>query len=128
MIEVSIIIYFAINIFLAGYYVGGDGRFNSKLWNFFISVLFILFGAIICVGYFLLVSLSSILAPIYKEIIFSYKFYLTKYFDNIYLNDEYSDVFKTLEEKLEKTEELAQNSTDQLKRHNKLIQNKYGSN
>lgn len=127
MIEVSIIIYFSVNIFLAGYKLGDDGRFNSKWYNFFTSVLLILLAVPMCVGYFLLVSLSSILAPIYKEIAFSYKFYFTKYFDNIYLNDDYSDVFKTREEKLKRTEELAQNSSDQLKRHNKLIQNKYGN-
>ncbi len=123
MIEVSIVIYFAVNIFLAGYQLGDGGRFNNKWKNAYSSFLLILFAAQICIGYFLFVFISEAFQPVYREIRFIYKFYLTKYYDNIYLNDDYSDVYKTREEKLKRTEEIS--TSKQMKRHNKVIQNKY---
>lgn len=123
MIEISIIVYFGINIFLAGYHLGDDGRFNSWYRNL-ISVFFLIFFAVFVVfGYYLVNFLRYVLEPVYRETRFLYLFYLTKHFDKIYLDDNYSDVFKTREEKLKRTEEVSK--TKQMKRHNKFIQNKY---
>jgi outer membrane protein TolC len=49
----------------------------------------------------------------------------TDYFDKIYLVNNYTDLFWQ-EKKLKRIEELAQNSSKQIQRHNRQIQKKYG--
>jgi hypothetical protein len=64
---------------------------------------------------------------IYREIKFQYRFRFTKYWDKILLDDNYSEKYKTLGEKLKRAQLMVKNSSKQLKRHNKQIQDKYAT-
>lgn len=44
------------------------------------------------------------------------------------LDNNYSEKYKTLDEKLKRAELMTRSGSKQLKRHNKQVQNKYGNN
>jgi hypothetical protein len=121
-----IYLYLIINSFILGAYITDHFNDDSALRNYLFSLIIIFFGAIILLGYFIFVLLDYLFRPISVEITFQYKMYFTDYFDKIYLDDKYTDLYDSREKKLKKTEELAQNSSKQMQRHNKQIQKKYG--
>lgn len=99
--------------------------------NIFKKILFCLilffFGGIIALLDFISPKIFDSFEYITDEIRFQYRILFTDYFDNIYLDDKYSIFYESREKKLKRTEELAQNSSKQMQRHNKQIQNKYGT-
>lgn len=123
MIEIIIIIYFAINIFLSGYWFNENYRWENTKYAINISLLCIFFGVIGYLFYYILILFSPLLGWIYREIQFKYRFYFTKYWDKILLDDSYSQQFRTKEEKLNKFKEFFTTKTE--KRHYRAIYNKY---
>lgn len=122
-----IYIYFLINSFIAGYWFNENDRWESRKYTIGFSLLCFVFGGLILLIYPFVILFMPILGYVYKEIRFQYRFYFTKYFDKIYLNDNYSEEYKTCEEKLKRMKELSEYGSKQFKRHTKQIQNKYGN-
>jgi hypothetical protein len=85
----------------------------------------IFFGGIIASIDFYSPKIFNLFIYITSEIKFQYRMYFTDYFDNIYLDDNYTEFYDSREKKLKRTEELAKNSSKQVQRHNKQIQKKY---
>jgi len=123
--EIILIVYFAINIFLAGYWFNENDRWENRYYAILFSSVCLFFGVLGYLIYFLFLAFSPILGYIYKEISFQYRFYFTNYWDNILLDDNYSEDYKTREEKLERIKQLFEKSSKQLQRHNKQVQKKY---
>jgi hypothetical protein len=120
-----IYIYLVINSFIVGGYCNSsEYKFDSN-WNRSFYIFFLVFfGGIIALLDFIPQKILDYFDYLTTEIEFQYRILLTDYFDNIYLDDSYSEDYDSREKKLKRTEELAQNSSKQ--RHNKQIQNKYG--
>ena len=125
--EIMLYIYFAINILIVTYYLESNLKWEGIKYTLIFSSVALLFGVLISVFLLFLKLFSPILGWIFKEIQFQYRFYFTKYWDKILLDDNYSGEFCTKEEKLERSEKLVRTSSKQVKRRNKQIQNKYGS-
>jgi len=123
-----IYIYLIINSFIAGYWFNENHTWGSMKSAIGFAFLTLFFGVVGYIFYFLFLLFTPILGWLYREIRFQYRFYLTNYFDKILLDDNYSEVYKTCEEKLKGSEELTKNGSKQLQRHNKQIQKKYESN
>jgi hypothetical protein len=121
-----IYIYLIINSFIVGYCFEDNIRFNGKLQTFLFSTVLLFFGAILMPLYYILPVFAIGIGYIVNEIKFQYRMVFTDYFDNIFLDDDYTDDYDSREKKLKRTEELAQNSSKQIQRHNKQIQKKYG--
>ena len=85
-----------------------------------------MFGVLISVFLLFFKLFSPILKWVYREIQFQYRFYFTNYWDDIFLDDNYSEEFRTKEDKLKRSEEISKQFSKQGQRHNKQIQNKYG--
>ena len=124
--EIILYIYFAINLFIAGYWFNENNRFYNHRYTFSIFVLSVLFGVLGYLIYFLFLAFSPILGWLYREIRFQYRFYFTSYWDKIFLDDNYSEEYRTKEEKLERSKEISKHFSKQGQRHNKQIQKKYG--
>lgn len=124
--EIVLHIYFAINLFIAGYNYNKDIRYESRLRTVFGAFICVFFGVLIAIIYYFLIFFAPILGWIYKEIKFQYRFYFTDYWDKVLLDDNYSERFRTKGEKLKRSEELVRTASKQLKRHNRQVQNKYG--
>ena len=123
MIETIILIYFAINIFMAGYNYSEDEKWETKTKIVFGLFIMLFFGSVFVIFYYLSILFSPIFNWIRYEILFQYKFHFTKYWDAVMSSDEN----KTSEEKIESLERLHNNpnSTKQFKRHSKMIYNKF---
>lgn len=122
-----IYIYLIINSFILGNYVNSsDYRFDQKLGRKVYCFFIIFFGGIIAILDFIYPKILDSFAYFIKEINFQYRIFFTDYFDKIFLDDNYTELYDSREKKLKRTEELAQNSNKQMKRHNRQIQNKYG--
>lgn len=121
-----IYIYLIINSFILGSYL--LDRFNdySLIEKVFWSVLLFFFGGILLPLIYIGDPLVKVIGYIYKEIKFQYRFHFTDFWDKILLDDNYSEDYKTLGEKLKRAELMIKSGSKQLKRHNKQIQNKYG--
>lgn len=132
MLEILLYIYFAINIFLAGYWFNENIRWESRKYAIIFSSVCLFFGVLGCLIYLFLKFTSFLFSPIlgwlYKEIWFQYRFYFTDYWDKIILDDDYTDIYPTKEEKLEAMTKISQQIGKQSSRHNKQIQKKYGNN
>ena len=122
-----IYIYLVINSFIVGYQYNDRYRFENKSYLTITSFFLFFFGGIVAALYFLGVPLLRAIGYVYKEIHFQYKFKFTDYWDKILLDDNYSEDYKTLGEKLKRAKLVVRNGSKQLKRHNKQIQDKYGS-
>jgi hypothetical protein len=122
----SIYIYLIINSFIVGYQYNDRCRFES--WSYLVvtSLFLFFFGAILLPLCFLIDPIARGIGYIYKEITFQYKFHFTDYWDKIFLDDNYSEKYKTLGEKLKRAQLIVKNGSKQLKRHNKQVQDKYG--
>jgi hypothetical protein len=121
-----IYIYLIFNSFLLGGYCNSsEYRFDSN-WNRSFYIFFLVFfGGIIASIDFYSPKIFNLFIYITSEIKFQYRMLFTDYFDKIYLVNNYTDLFWQ-EKKLKRIEELAQNSSKQIQRHNRQIQKKYG--
>ena len=124
--EIVLHIYFAINLFIAGYNYNKDIRYESRLRTVFGAFICVFFGVLITIIYYFLIFFAPILGWLYKEVQFQYRFYCTDYWDKILLDDNYSKKFRTKEEKLKRSEQLTRGASKQIQRHNKQVQKKYG--
>ena len=123
--EIILYIYFAINLFIAGYWFNENDRWENRKYAIIFSSVCLLFGVLGYLIYFLfLVLFSPILGWIYKEIQFQYRFYFTSYWDDIFLDDNYSEDYKTREEKLERMKQIMAGFSKQVDRQVKQIENK----
>lgn len=128
MTEVIILCtYFALNFFIAGYTYADDEKFEKRIRAIFGVILCSLFGSVFVAFYYLSLLFAPILRWINNEVQFQYRFFFTDYWDKILLDDNYSEEYRTKEEKLKRSEELVGNGSKQLKRHNRQIQNKYAA-
>ena len=122
-----IYIYFIITSLMVGYNFRDSYRFDKVYFTVFSSVILFFLGGILIPFYYLILFSAEPLGWMYREISFNYRFYFTKYWDNIFLDDSYSEEFKTREEKLKQANKLAEyHGTEQFKRHNRKIQKRYG--
>lgn len=121
-----IYIYLIINSFILGWHLR-DNRHETLAFNIFSSVVVIFFGAIILPLVYVVPILVNPLGWLIREVKFQYRFRLTNYWDRILLDDNYSQEYKTLEEKLERANKTTKNASKQVQRHNRLIQKRYGS-
>jgi len=120
-------IYLIINIFILGAYINSsDYRFDNTYTRYIYCFLLIFFGGIIVILDLISPKILNCFEYIIRELKFQYRMLFTDYFDKIYLDDEYTELYDSREKKLKKTEELAQNSSKQMQRHNRQIQKKYG--
>lgn len=124
--EIILIVYFAINIFLAGYWFNENDRWENRYYAVLFSSVCLFFGVLGYLIYLFFILFSPILGYIYKEISFQYRFYFTNYWDNILLDDNYSEEFRTKEEKIERMKQIMAGFSEQTDRHVKQIQKKYG--
>lgn len=125
--EIILYIYFAINLFISGYWFNENSRWESKKYTFIFLILSLLFGVFGIIFYCLLIIFTPILGWVYKEVQFQYRFYCTDFWDKILLDDSYSETYKTREEKLKRSEQLTRTASKQIQRHNKQVQKKYGN-
>jgi len=123
--EIILYTYIAINIFLAGYWFNENERWESKKYTFIFLILSLLFGVFGIIFYCLLIIFTPILGWVYKEVQFQYRFYCTDFWDKILLDDNYSEEFRTKEEKLERMIKIMSGFSKQVNRHAKQIQKKY---
>ena len=93
-----------------------------------VTIFIFFFGAIILPLIYLLPVVAQLIGWLIREVKFQYRFYCTKYWDKILFDDNYSQEYKTREEKLKRANQTTKNASKQVKRHNKLIQKRYGSN
>ncbi len=84
--EIVLHIYFAINLFIAGYNYNKDIRYESRLRTVFGAFICVFFGVLIAIIYYFLIFFAPILGWIYKEIKFQYRFYFTDYWDKVLLD------------------------------------------
>lgn len=125
--EIILYIYFAVNILLSGYWFNENDRLECRKYAIIFSSVCLFFGVLGCLVYLFLILFSPILGWLYKEIQFQYRFYFTDYWDKILLDDDYSEEYKTREEKLKRSEQLVKGASKQIQRHNKQIQKRYGN-
>ena len=123
MIEIVIIIYSAINLFMAGYWFNENNKWESRFETIVFSLLVLLFGVLGYLIFWIAVLVTPCLRWCYREIQFNYRFYFTDYWDKILLNDDYSTILRTKEEKLNRLNELM----SKVSRHAKQIKRKYSS-
>jgi hypothetical protein len=120
-----IYIYLIINSFILGWHLR-ESRFESLSYKVISFSVLIFFGAIILPLIYILPVLAKIIGWVVREVRFNYRFYCTKYWDKVLLDDNYSEEYKTREEKLKRANQITKNASKQFKRHNRLIQKKYG--
>ena len=125
--EIVLYIYFAINIFLAGYWFNYNETWENRYYAVLFSSVCLFFGVLGYLIYLFFILFSPILGWIYKEVSFQYRFYFTNYWDNILLDDKYSEEFRTKEEKLERMKQIMSGFSKQIDRHVKQVQKKYGN-
>lgn len=115
--EITLYIYFLVNFFISGCVFTANSEWEEeKLTVIADIVLFCLFGLLILFSY----PFSKLFSPILIEIKFLFRFYFTSYFDKIFINDDKVKYLKDVAK-------IAEKSTKQFKRHNKMIQKKYAT-
>ena len=125
--EIILYIYFGINILITTYFLESNLKWEGVKHTIIFSSIALLFGGLVSVLLFLLKLFAPILGWLYKEVSFQYRFYCTDYWDKILLDDNYSETYKTREEKLKRSEQLTIGFSKQIQRHNKQVQKKYGN-
>ena len=121
-----IYIYLIINSFILGWHLR-ENRFETLSYKVIALIFLSLFGAIILPLIYMLPIIIKPIEWVYREIKFQYRFRFTDYWDKILLDDNYSEEYKTLEEKLKRVNKMTEGASKQVRRHNKLIQKRYGS-
>lgn len=84
-IELALIIYFGINLFMTGYFLNENLKWETKQYSIIFAIVCLMFGALIAVFVSLFYLFSSIFSWIYVEIKFQYRFPFTEYWNNIIL-------------------------------------------
>lgn len=125
--EIILYTYFAINILIATYLLKENLKWEGIKYTIIFSSVCLVFGFLGFLIYLFLILFPPILGWFYREIKFQYKFYFTSYWDKVMLDDNYSEIYKTHEEKLKRSEELIKHGSKQIARHSKQIQKKYGN-
>ena len=126
--EIILYIYFAINILMTTYFLKENLKWEGVRFTVFFSVICLLFGVLIGVFLYLFLPLfTPIFGWLFKEIRFQYIFRFTNYWDKILLDDDYSEEFRTKEEKLKRTEQMMKGYNKQVDRHAKLVIEKYAT-
>ena len=120
-----IYIYLIINSFILGWHLR-EYRYETVSYKIVLTVFMFLLGAVILPIIYIVPFITKPIGWIYREIKFQYRFRFTDYWDKILLDDNYSEEYKTREEKLERMKTLTDRFYKQVQRHNRLIQNKYG--
>ena len=116
-----IYMYLILNSFIASNYLFDTFNDDSRLRKLGIFTVLFLFGAPWMLLY--LINELSIFRWIKTEIRFLYTFYFTNYWKNAIENNK----DKSKEKALETLNNFAEKSNKQTKRHNRLIQKRYGS-
>ena len=114
-------IYLILNGFIAGNYLFDGFNDDSSLRKFGVFSVLFLFGT----PWILLYLLSEI--PLFRWIAFEIRFIYTFYFTNYWKNAIENDKDRSKKEMLKISNEFAENSNKQVKRHNRLIQKRYGN-
>jgi hypothetical protein len=114
-------IYFAINIFIAGYNYSEDEKWETRTRAVFGLIIMLFFGSIVALFYYLSLVFSPILNWIINEIGFQYKLRFSKHWENILFEDEN----QSSREKLEIIKNWSEVSKGQFKRHSKMVYEKY---
>lgn len=125
--EIILYVYFAINLFIAGYWFNENDRWENRYYAIGYSFACLLFGVLGYLIYFLFLVFTPILGWVFKEVQFQYRFYFTDFWDKIFLDDKYSEEFPTKEEKLKRSKEISKHFSKQGQRHNRQIQKKYAN-
>src|SRR3990170_4515623 len=113
-------IYLIINIFILGAYINSsDYRFDNTYTRYIYCFLLIFFGGIIVILDLISPKILNCFEYIIRELKFQYRMLFTDYFDKIYLDDEYTELYDSREKKLKKTEELAQKNKKKKKKKQK---------
>ena len=119
--EIILYIYFAVNLFLAGYWFNENDKWESRGYAVVFSSVCFFFGGLACLVYLFYILFSPILIWITHEVRFQYKFYFTKYWQGIMPADKN----KTAEEKIQEIKKITETSSKQMARHAKKVYNKF---
>ena len=122
-----IYIYLIINSFILGWHLR-EYRYETVAYKIVLTIFMFLFGAIILPSVYIVHIIVKPVGWLIREIKFQYRFRFTDFWDKILLDDNYSEEYKTLEEKLERANKMTKGASKQVVRHNRLIQKKYGNN
>ena len=110
---------------MAGYNFSEDEKWESKTKIVFGLFLMLFFGSCILILYPLSILFSPIFNWVKYETIFWHRFKLTNYWQEVLLDDDYSEKFRTKEEKLEWLLSSANNYNKQSRRHAKKVYDKW---
>ena len=120
-----IYIYLIINSFILGWHLR-EYRYETVAYKIVLTIFMFLFGAIILPSVYIVPIIVKPVGWLIREIKFQYRFRFTNYWDRILLDDNYSEEYKTLEEKLQRANKMTKGASKQVRRHNRLIQKRYG--
>lgn len=120
-----IYIYLIINSFILGWHLR-EYRYETVAYKTVLTIFMFLLGAVILPIVYILPIIIKPIDWLIREIKFQYRFRFTNYWYRILLDDNYSEEYKTLEEKLDRVNKMTKGASKQVQRHNKLIQNRYG--
>ena len=123
--EIIIVLYFAVNLFMAGYCYSDDENKVTKSRALFGVFINLFFSSFIVVFYYLSLLFSPIFEYFRDEILFWWRLKFTDYWDNVLLDDDYTDLYPTFESKMKRVEEISEYMSKQSKRHCRIIKNKY---
>ena len=90
-----IYIYLIINSFILGWHLR-DNRHETLAFNIVSSAVVIFFGVIILPLVYIIPTIIKPINWLIREVKFQYIFRLTNYWDRILLDDNYSDIYKTI--------------------------------
>ena len=117
--------YLIINSFILGWHLR-EYRYETVAYKTILTIFIFLLGAVILPIVYILPTIIKPIDWLIREIKFQYRFRFTGFWDRILLDDNYSDIYKTLEEKLQRANKMTKGASKQVQRHNKLIQKRYG--
>ena len=117
--------YLIINSFILGWHLR-EYRYETVAYKTILTIFIFLLGAVILPIVYILPTIIKPINWLIREIKFQYRFRFTDFWDKILLDDSYSDIYKTLEEKLQRANKMTKGASKQVRRHNRLIQKRYG--
>lgn len=121
MITILLIVYFSINVFMTGMYFSDSFLWDKPSIKDLTTLLF--FGTLFLI--LNLISRIGIISWVKYEVVFFYRLYFTKYWDKMFLDDNYSEDFPDLLSKLDQVERIYRNGSKQVKRHAEIIKRRY---
>lgn len=117
--------YLIINSFILGWHLR-EYRYETVAYKTILTIFIFLLGAVILPIVYILPTIIKPINWLIREIKFQYRFRFTDFWDKILLDDSYSDIYKTIEEKLQRANKMTKGASKQVRRHNRLIQKRYG--